>query len=307
MKILVVGAGAVGGFFGGRLAEAGRDVTFLVRSGRAESLRKDGLQILSRKGDFVVQPTIVSAQDLSSPYDVILLSVKAYGLEAAMNDLAPAVRPGTTIFPMLNGMRHMDVLSAKFGAERVIGGVCRISSEIDSAGRVVQLTDADRLIYGELNGHLSDRIERLNQALQGANFQATMSDNILQDMWEKWVMLGSLGAITCLFRGTVGEVQAIPGGNELALKILAECSAISAASGYPPTEKSGGWTRAMVANPGSKLTSSMYRDMMAGGPIEADHILGDLLVRGRGYGLESPLLEAAYVNLSVYQARLKPQ
>jgi 2-dehydropantoate 2-reductase len=307
MRILVIGAGAVGGYFGGRLAEAGRDVTFLVRAGRAEALRKDGLQIVSQKGNSIVHPKIVSAQDIASHYDVVLLSVKAYGLEAAMDDFAAAVGPDTTIFPMLNGMRHLEVLSDRFGADRVIGGVCRISAEVDAAGRIVQLTNVDRIIYGELNGHLTERIELLNQAMQGAGFDADLSDNILQDMWEKWVMLGSLGAITCLFRGTVGEVQAAPAGNELALKILAECAAIASASGYPPTEKSGGWTRAMVANPGSSLTSSMYRDMMAGGAIEADHILGDLLARGRGFGLESPLVEAAFVNLSVYQARLRPQ
>jgi 2-dehydropantoate 2-reductase len=307
LKILVVGAGAVGGYFGGRLAKAGQDVTFLVRSGRADLLRRDGLQIFSPHGDITVPPKLILAHEISTPYDVILLSVKAYGLDAAMNDFAPAVGPDTTIFPMLNGMRHLERLSARFGEQAVIGGVCRVSAEIDPDGRIIQLTDVQKLTYGERQGGLTDRIELLNQTLQGAGFEANLSENILQDMWEKWVMLASLGAITCLFRGTVGEVQAAPGGNELALKILAECAAISTAAGYPPTERSGGWTRSMVANPGSNLTSSMYRDMMAGGPIEADHILGDLLDRGRSYGLELPLLEAAYVHLSVYQARLKPQ
>ena len=304
MKILVVGAGAVGGYFGGRLAEAGRNVTFLVRSGRAERIRKDGLQLVSQYGDVTLHPELILAGEITAPYDIILLSVKAYGLDAAMRDFAPAVGPGTTIVPMLNGMRHLEVLTSRFGQKAVVGGVCRVSAEIDSAGRIVQLTDVHKLTYGEVEGDFSARAEALHDTLQGAGFEAILSTNILWDMWEKWVMLASLGAITCLFRGTIGEIQAAPGGPELALRILAECAAIATASGYPPTDKSGGWTRRMVASPGSALTSSMYRDMMSGGLVEADHILGDLIERGRSHGLETLLLKAAYVNLSVYQARL---
>ncbi|CAN5649873.1 2-dehydropantoate 2-reductase [soil metagenome] len=304
MKILVVGAGAVGGYFGGRLAEAGCDVTFLVRAGRAEHIRQNGLQLVSPHGDATIHPKLILAADIQAPYDLILLSVKAYGLESARNDFAPAVGAGTTIFPMLNGMRHLDILAARFGDEAVVGGVCRVSTEIDAAGRIVQLTDVQKLTYGEVQGGSSERVQKLDEALRGAGFEAVLSENVLQDMWEKWVMLASLGAITCLFRGAIGEVQSAPGGGELALKILAECAEIATANGYPPTEESGGWAKRMIASPGSKLTSSMYRDMMAGGPVEADHILGDLIDRGRVHGIETPLLQAAYVNLSVYQARL---
>jgi 2-dehydropantoate 2-reductase len=304
MKILVVGAGAVGGYFGGRLAEAGRDVTFLVRAGRAEHIRQNGLQLVSPHGDATIHPKLILAVDTKAPYDLILLSVKAYGLDAAMKDFAPAVGPGTTILPMLNGMRHLDTLAARFGLQAVVGGVCRVSTEIDAAGRIVQLTDVQKLTYGEVKGGTSDRVQAVDQALQGVGFESILSQNVLQDMWEKWVMLASLGAITCLFRGAIGEVQSAPGGGELALKILAECAAIATASDYPPTEDSGGWAKRMIANPGSRLTSSMYRDMMAGGPVEADHILGDLLERGRAHCIETPLLQAAYVNLSVFQARL---
>ncbi|MCU1324064.1 MAG: apbA [Acidobacteriaceae bacterium] len=304
MKILVVGAGAVGGYFGGRLSEAQRDVTFLVRAARAEHLRQKGLQLVSPHGDATIHPKLILAVDIKAPYDLILLSVKAYGLESAMKDFAPAVGPRTTILPMLNGMRHLDTLAARFGQHAVVGGVCRVSTEMDAAGRIVQLTDVQKLTYGEVNGGTSDRVRAVDQALHGAGFESILSENVLQDMWEKWVMLASLGAITCLFRGAIGEVQSALGGGELALKILAECAAIATASGYPPTEGSGGWAKRMIASPGSRLTSSMYRDMMAGGPVEADHILGDLIERGRAHGIETPLLQAAYVNLSVYQARL---
>src|ERR1700736_6190867 len=305
MRILVVGAGAVGGYFGGRLAEVGRDVTFLVRSGRAESIRKQGLQIVSPHGDAVVHPKLVLAGEIASQYDLILLSVKAYGLDAATDDFAPAVGQETIILPMLNGMRHLDVISRRCGEQHVVGGVCRISSDVDSAGRIIQLHDAHQIIFGEMKGGTSARTRALNEGLQGAGFDVNHSEDIIKDMWEKWLLLASLGAITCLLRGDIGEVEAAPGGKDTALRILAECAAISAANGYPPNEKGLGRARSLISTPGSKLTVSMYRDMNNGGPVEADHILGDLIERGRSRGVECPLLEAAYANLCVYQRRLK--
>ena len=305
MRILVVGAGAVGGYFGGRLAEVGRDVTLLVRSERAESIRKQGLQIVSPHGDAVVHPKLVLAGEIASQYDLILLSVKAYGLDAATDDFAPAVGQETIILPMLNGMRHLDVLSRRFGEQHVVGGVCRISSDVDSAGRILQLNDAHQIVFGEIKGGTSARTRALNEGLQGAGFDVNHSEDIIKDMWEKWLMLASLGAITCLLRGDIGEVEAAPGGKDTALRILAECAAISAANGYPPNEKGLGRARSLISTPGSKLTVSMYRDMNNGGPVEADHILGDLIERGRSRGVECPLLEAAYANLCVYQRRLK--
>jgi 2-dehydropantoate 2-reductase len=304
MKILVVGAGSTGGYFGGRLAEAGRDVTFLVRSARAESIRKDGLQIVSPFGDFTLQPKLISANKIASPYEVILLSVKAYGLETAMDDFAAAVGPDTMIFPLLNGMRHLNVLASRFGEKAVLGGICRISSEVDEAGRIVQLTKVQTLICGEIGAAESSRMDALNQFMQGVGFEFQLSDDIVRDMWVKWVMLATLGGITCLFRGSIGEVNAGPAGRELSLKMLAEAAAISTANGYPPTEQSLGWARSVVSSTGSNMTASMYRDLVAGVAVEADQIIGDLLERGRKHGVEATLFQAAYVNLSVYQSRL---
>src|SRR5260370_34068956 len=229
MKILVVGAGAVGGYFGGRLAEAGRDVTFLVRSRRAESIRKQGLQIVSPHGDATVHPKLVLAGQIASPFDLILLSVKAYGLDAAMDDFAPAVGTETSILTMLNGMRHLDVLSRRFGEQHVVGGVCRISSDVDSAGRILQLNDAHQIVFGEIKGGTSARTRALNEGLQGAGFDVNHSEDIIKDMWEKWLMLASLRALNCLLRGDTGDVAAPPGGKDTALRILAECASTSAA------------------------------------------------------------------------------
>ena len=301
LRILIVGAGAVGGYFGGRLAQAGRDVTFLVRPSRAKQLSQDGLRIISPHGDAVLSPKLISADKIDAPYDIILLSVKAYALETAMNDFAAAVGPETIIFPVLNGMRHIDILTKRFGEHAVIGGVCLVAAEIDHQGRIVQLADFQRLVYGERNGETTPRLKALDATLQGAGFDARLSPEIMQAMWEKWVQLASLGAITCLMRGTIGEIVAAPGGAELSIDALNESVAVATACGQKPSEKVLSRHAAAMTAPGSSLTSSMYRDLRNGAPVEADHILGDFIERGSAHGVATPLLKAAFANLRVYQ------
>jgi 2-dehydropantoate 2-reductase len=304
MRILVIGAGAVGGYFGGRLADAGRDVTFLVRGRQSEAIRQDGLRIVSPHGNATFDPKLIAANEITGSYDLILLCVKAYSLAVAMNDFAAAVAPNTIILPLLNGMRHIELLAGRFGEDSVIGGVCLISAEIDTQGRIVQLTDIHRLVYGERPGNHSARISALNESMQGAMFDARTSENILQEMWEKWVLLASLGAATCLMRGNIGEIEAIPGGAHLSRAILRECSAISTACGYAPGDAFLARSEKVLTTHGSNLTSSMYRDWSKNAPVEVDQILGDLLERGRNFALNTPLLEAACINLRIYQARL---
>jgi 2-dehydropantoate 2-reductase len=304
MRILIVGAGAVGGYFGGRLAQAGRDVTFLVRPSRAKQLRQDGLRIISPHGDAVITPKLVTTEELDTPYDLIFLSVKAYALEAAINDFAAAVGPEAMIFPALNGMRHIDFLTKRFGEHAVIGGVCLVASEIDDEGRIVQLADFQKLVYGERNGETTPRLQALDATLQGGGFDARLSTDIMQAMWEKWVQLASLGAITCLMRGTIGQIVAVPGGADLCLKVVDESAAVATACGHKPSEALLAPHAAAITTPGSPLTSSMYRDLRNGAPVEAVHILGDLIARGDAHGVATPLLKAAFVNLRVYQEGL---
>ena len=304
MRILVVGAGAVGGYFGGRLAQAGRNVTFLVCPSRAKQLAQDGLRIISPHGDAVLTPKLINANKIDTPYDLVFLSVKAYALEAAMNDFAAAVGPETMIFPVLNGMRHIDLLTKRFGEHPVIGGVCLVVAEIDDAGLIVQLADIQRLAYGERNGETTPRLQTLDATLRGAGFDARLSTDIMQAMWEKWVQLASLGAITCLMRGAIGEIVAVPGGAELSLKALDESAAVATACGHKPSEALRARHAGAMTAPGSPLTSSMYRDLRKSAPVEADHILGDFIERGAKQGVDTPLLKAAFVNLRVYQDRL---
>jgi 2-dehydropantoate 2-reductase len=304
MRILVVGAGATGGYFGGRLAQAGRDVTFLVRAARAERLRADGLQIISPLGDFTVQPQLVTAGNIKAPYDVILLAVKAFALDSALDDLAGAVGNDTSIVPLLNGMRHIDALVERFGEGPVLGGLCLIAATVDDRGRIVHMSPTHDLSYGERNGEPSARLPAVDAQFQNAGFAARVTMRVIPEMWEKWVTLATLGGITCLMRGTVGDVAAAPGGTDFASAFLDECASVSAAAGFPMDEAFMTRTRAAMTRTGSPVASSMYRDLQSGNNVEADQILGDLLDRGRGFGLATPLLGAAYTHLKVYQARL---
>lgn len=304
MRILVVGAGAVGGYFGGRLVQAGRDVTFLVRPKRAEQIKAQGLQIVSpRYGDLTVRPRATTAAQIVSPYDIILLSVKSYSLAAAIDDFALAVGPRTVIIPVLNGIHHMDVLTARFGAEPVLGGVCFVATEIDAQDRIIQLADFQSLTYGELDGKKTSRIEAVHDAFRGAGFDTAISADIVRDMWQKWVFLASIGAITCLLDGNIGEIVGVPGGADLSLSALLECAAIAGACGYPLSEAFLAEKRSQLTAPGSPLTSSMYRDLKEQALVEVDSILGDLIERGRKHGVSAPLLQAAFVRLTIYQRR----
>jgi 2-dehydropantoate 2-reductase len=302
MRILIVGAGAVGGYFGGRLAQAGRDVTFLVRPRRAEQIQGQGLRILSPyHGDFTARPETITAAQIVSPYDIIFLSVKSYDLAAAIDDFAPAVAPRTVIIPVLNGMHHMDVLTQRFGKDAVLGGVCYVATEMDSQGRIAQLADFQSLSYGELDGKKTSRVEAVHQVFQGAGFDTAISRDILRDMWQKWVWLASLGAITCLLGGNIGEIVAVPGGADLSLSTLRECAAIAGACGYPLSEVFLAEKSSQLTAPASSLTSSMYRDRKEQAPVEVDSILGDLIERGRKHGVSAPIVQAAFVNLTIYQ------
>jgi 2-dehydropantoate 2-reductase len=305
MKILVVGAGAVGGYFGARLAQAGRDVAFLVRPSRAQHLRSEGLRIVSPHGDLTLQPQTITAEDLHEPFDIIFLSVKAQTLDQAMDDMAPAVGPDTMIYPVLNGMRHIETLTRRFGERPVLGGVCMVATDLDEQGRIVQMNPMQKLIYGELSGEITPRIRLLDETLRDSGFDTELSTNITYAMWQKWVMIASLGLVTCLLNGPIGEINAVPYGDETALRAIEECAAVAAACGFPPSQSLLEDIRKRGTTKGSNLTSSMYRDLQRGASVEVDTILGDLLDHGRSHQVDTPLLQAGCVRLRVYQNTLK--
>ncbi len=303
MRILVVGAGAVGGYFGGRLLASGRDVVFLVREKRAAQLARTGLAIRSPLGDVSLgSPPTVTADKLRQSFDVILLSCKAYDLAGAVEAFAPAVGPQTAILPILNGMAHLNRLAERFGRDRVLGGLCVISSTLDADGRILHLNDAHRLAFGELDKPGSARADAIAATLAGAGFDSRLTNTILQEMWEKWVFLASAAGITCLMRAAFGDIVAADGA-DLGNTMFAECCAIAAAQGFPPSEATIKFSRGTFNAPGSTIMASMLRDIERGAPTEADHVIGDLIRRAAATLPESALLRIAYTHLKAYEAR----
>lgn len=306
MKVLILGAGATGGYFGGRLYEAGRDVSFLVRERRAALLRANGLVIRSPQGNARLKPPIHVVGGLhKKTFDLIVLACKAYDLDSAMDAIAPAIGPETTILPLLNGLRHYEQLDARFGAERVLGGLCSIAVTLASDGAVEHLGPMHVLRYGERDGSRSLRLAAVDGLMTGANLDARASSDIVQALWEKWVMLASLAGMTCLMRASVGEIVAAPQGEALMTQMLAECCAIAAAHEHAPRAAVLDGTRKMLTEAGSPFTASMLRDIEAGGRIEADQIIGDLIARGAARQITTPLLQIANTHLKAYEARLK--
>jgi 2-dehydropantoate 2-reductase len=300
MRALVVGAGSVGGYFGGRLAAAGRDVTFLVHPRRATQLA--GKLTMSSQGQESVVPVkLITTGEAAGEFDVILLAVKAYQLEGAIEDLAAYVSESTMILPVLNGMRHMDSLRSRFGAPHVLGGVARIATTLDERGRILDQANFHDLFYGEWTGERSARIVALDQFMRGAGFDTRLSTDIEREMWEKWAMLASLGAITCLMGGDIGQVSRAPGGIELVTGLFGEVTSVVAAAWRTLPDSFKSQVLALLTDKASTLTSSMYRDMKAGYRIEADQIIGDLVSRAAAKGIATPRLSTVLVRLKVYE------
>ena len=304
MRLLVVGAGSTGGYFGGRLMQAGRDVTFLVRPARAATLRAHGLRIVSPYGDATLQPKVVTGPEIRAPYDLLLLTLKGFQLEGALEDIAPAIGRQTMILPVLNGMHHMDVLAKRFGDHNLVGCVLKVSTVLEDDGSIVQLSRLQDLAYGELNGSVTPRIQALDAFLKSADIGARLSPVITRELWEKWAVLSSLGAITCLMGGSIGEIEASPGGAAFALRLFDEVAGIIRTVGEAPSPAFVKSAREVLTAPGSALTSSMFRDVQRGRPIEVETIIGDLVKRATAAGIAAPLLAAAYTRLSLYQQRL---
>src|SRR5688572_6128349 len=303
MRFLVLGAGAIGGYFGGRLAESGADVTFLVRPGRRAQLERDGLRIESALGNMSRPVRTALADSLAPDYDVVLLTCKAYDLPSSIEAIAPAVGTQTAIIPLLNGLSHFAVLDAHFGASRVMGGTCMIDSILGRDGVVHHGGTLQRLVFGERDGRLSPRAEAIAAVLAGTTVEWSLSDDIEQILWEKLVFLAALASLTCLFRANVREIISAPSGREAMERALAANAEIAAREGHPPSASGLDFARTRLTDPSGPWSASMLRDLENGGPTEGDHILGWMLDRARRHGVDDTLLSLAFTHLKAFEAR----
>jgi 2-dehydropantoate 2-reductase len=308
MKTLIVGAGATGGFFGSRLVQAGRDVTFLVRPSRAEQLRT-GLRGHGPGYDHTVPVRAVTAhqlQESGETYDLILLMTKAWSLEEAMEDIAPAVGSHTTILPLLNGLVHLDRVNDRFGRSAVLGGLVRVVTTVRPDGAVFQFKPGAEMIFGEQDRQRTDRVARIRQELAVPGYDLVLAEDVLAAMWHKWAFIATGGTTTCLMRGTIGHILATPGGQEFILDVIDQTERVAAAAGYPVSEAAHAAALEMFTEPGSVFTSSLYRDLTSGFRHEGEHLLGEFVAVADRLGVEVPLTRLALSQVRVHDRQRQP-
>ena len=307
MRILILGAGATGGVFGARLIQAGARVSFGVRAPRAEALRQSGLVVRFPEGLFERNVDVKIASELGAGYDVVLLACKAYDLEAAVDAIGPALDPDTIVVPLLNGVSHLGMLEKRLGNAQVAGGTCHLASTVESDGSTRQLSPTARIAFGPRQDMSPDgkrTLETLAALFSKTPVECRLSEQIMQDMWEKFAFLATLASATCLMRAAIGDIVATESGCRLIADGFEACAASAAAAGFPMREEARRDFFDTLTQPGSTLTSSMLRDLEAGRRIETEHIVGDMQRRVRAMGVASPLLETAYLHLQARDARL---
>lgn len=304
MRILILGAGAVGGYFGARIHESGGDITFLVRPERARHLQANGLRVLSPRGDLHIAPQLlVSAQvGTAGTFDAIVLACKAYDLEAAIACVTPAVGAQSLVVPLLNGLIHLDRLDARFGRERVLGGLAHLGVALTAGGEIRHLNELDRLVIGCRGQSAPPVAEALAAVLARTGIDFVLSPDIEAEMWGKFVFLSTLAGATCTMRSPVGAILRTRAGERFILGLFNECLSIAARHGHSLSQERIAGYRAQLTARDSASTASMLRDIERGARTEADHILGDMVRRADAVGIDAPLLQLAYSHVQAYEA-----
>jgi 2-dehydropantoate 2-reductase len=305
VRFLIIGAGALGGYYGGMLVKGGADVTFLVRPRRAAQLAERGLVIKMPDDEYSAPVKTVLSGAVGGPYDVVFVACKAYGLDAAIDDFAPALSSDGAVLPVLNGINHIAVLSERLGAPRVLGGVTLFSVVLTPEGDILVPGHGNtgQTSIGELSGERSARCEQIAGAFVAGGVPATISNNIVAEMWAKFSAFAGAAAISTLTRARAGEIAAAPAGAAFVTGVLGETARVATAEGYPPPAAIIELYRGFYAQIGSEGAPSTLYDIEAGRPTEADHIFGDLVRRADRLGVDAPILRAALCNLQIYEAR----
>ncbi|UPG92709.1 ketopantoate reductase family protein [Luteibacter aegosomatissinici] len=303
MKILVLGAGGIGGYYGARLIEAGADVTFLVRPAREAQL-SSGLRVESGVGNFSRPVRTLTRVPDGAHFDLVLLTCKSYDLAGAIDAVAPAVEAGAVVLPFLNGLGAYDALDARFGKDKVLGGVAYVATTLTDDGTVRHLADADTMIVGERTADAAPVVRAFFDLAHRTPGVRRLSPDIEQALWDKWVLLASGAAVCCLLRGTLREILHTDAGEKIMRQAIAESAAVAAAFGHALNAETRAFTDGYLIATESNWAASMMRDIAQGRPrLEADAIVGDMLARSVAKGLPAPVLETAFAHLQVYMRR----
>jgi 2-dehydropantoate 2-reductase len=306
MQVLILGAGAVGGYFGSKLLTAGADVTFLVHEASRARLSGNGLVVTDASG--TTKHQVDAVVDLAPDFapDVVILACKAPALAGAMDAVAPAVQDGTRLLPLLNGVAHIELLQHRFPQANLLAGLVHGALDQRDDGSIALLSPFFSASLGALSETTDSVADELVAHLASAGADAKASTDILQDMWSKFVFLTTLAGITCLMRASVGTILASEGGPDLVEQLFRECVAVAEAEGFPPDETALCDYRRPLFERGSPLTSSMLRDVYRNRPTEAAHIVGDMLRRAGLRRIDTPVLRIANAHLQCYEATISP-
>ncbi len=305
MRIVILGAGGVGGYLGARLVAVDADVTFLVRAKRAAQLGAAGIAVKSPLGDFAAPVKAMTAdENYEGVADVVLLACKEPALAAALNDVSPFLAPQTRLLPLLNGVRHMELIAARFPATVLLGGIAHGAVDLRPDGVIAHLSPFMTVLVGAVASADDTVASALVERLKTAGVDAHATHEIRQDMWNKFVFLTAFAGITCLMRSSIGTILQTDLGRERILQLLEETRAVAEAEGFSPPVALMEEYRALLTMQGSTLTSSMLRDIQSGRRTEGAHILGDMLARARRHGISTPLLALATAHVEAYESRL---
>ncbi len=296
MKILVVGTGGVGGYFGARLAEHGHDVTFVATPRSAEVLRKNGLKVFSPKGDLFLQVKVTDS--FGEKADLIILTVKSQHLETAIVGMETSMHEGTLILPLLNGVYATRFLRDRFG-ERVLGGFCKVISFKETTG-VIRHLGSGIVELGEIEGGLTERVEKVGGLFTTSGIETRLHDDFRTAQWEKLILIGPLGAVGSVTRATFGEMRAIPEVRSLIREVFLETTAVARSQGARVEDSLADRYLQWVDNLPSDGTTSLQRDIIGGIPSELDYLVGDVIRLG-----EAPILETLYVALLPQEIRAR--
>ncbi|TFE19834.1 ketopantoate reductase family protein [Cohnella luojiensis] len=300
MKTVVVGAGAIGGFIAARMLEAGLDVTLLVREGRKQKLQAHGLVVKSPTGDHESRPPLLVSGEVGGPFDLVIMAIKAYGLNEAIEQLRPYLHPHTAILPFLNGMKHMEQLAEAYPGQPLLGGVARIEVTLGEDGVIHHLTPNHQFTYGKFRNFTEPQYEALRIALSVVPLFAEKSD-IGRDLWEKYALINVLSGLTSLFQASVGDIRDSSRGMDTFKQAFQETSEVIRLAGGKLSEGLVEKQLKMIEKWPRESTSSMLRDLSLGLPTESEHIQGYLLELAHRYGCSVPLLEIIRQRLEIYE------